>query len=247
MITDGQIKSRDLAYANNLLDQYPGSRLFFIQKKTNSEVRQALDEQLKPGDEVAALVLNTHGARNLIASKLGSFWVSLDSPYDVQRTFGPVVGHFKANAKIVSDACNVVEGESPKEALSSLRTIAQVFGLKSGSIYFNKTWGADVRPPSDFSGQNGFQKVILPVLDIVRPVAQLMEYADPTINRGYTLRIQNGKAEVFSDDFFRALGEYGAPKGPAQETQQDTKKDEKSHQLNASPAASNTSGVNRAE
>jgi hypothetical protein len=116
-----------------------------VRANSNSELTKALElwmgSELNSQNEVLGLAVYSHGHHMVLLNETERFLVRL--PQDIETTFKPLVGRFSSNARVLLAGCDVLWGQSPTTAYSSLHSIAKGFGMQSGTLYANSSKGID--------------------------------------------------------------------------------------------------------
>lgn len=125
----------------------PGDKIELIpvRANSNSELTKALElwmgSELNAQNEVLGLAIYSHGHNMVLLNESERFLVRL--PQDIETTFKPLLGRFSPNARVLLAGCDVLWGQSPTTAYSSLRSIAKSFGMESGTLHANASKGID--------------------------------------------------------------------------------------------------------
>jgi hypothetical protein len=180
-------------------------RIISIRANSNQKILKALefwmtqDESSEERHEVKGLVVYSHGDRMVLLNESQEFIMKL--PTDIISTFQPIQGRFSKDARIILTGCKVLWEQSPMTAYSSLKSIADSFGLNSGLIYANKSDGvdpytlfadpfnADIKTPKRLAAFATY--LLWPFSTTVLPIMTKYIY-----NQGYALLIDKQEANL---------------------------------------------------
>jgi hypothetical protein len=182
---------------------YPKAKVVRIRADSNESIRRYLELWMRPNPSqknVVGLFVFSHGLPMRLLNESGKFNVDLKK--DIPSVFGPLIGRFGKNAKIVFAGCSVLEAMNRAEAEEALRQMAADFRLDSGVLYANQTEGFSgltllkkVNPlNSDINIYYRIATVGLYAAGIV--VFPVFWYIDRDSNRGYAITVENGQWAV---------------------------------------------------
>lgn len=217
-----------------LSEQFPESLFIVIRSKHESKIRKELEFLVNNNTVIDGLVVFAHGVApednggaiilsNDVPAVEGDLYLNLLNKQAVERLFGPILGKFSEHAKIIVNACALLNDGQIEDTFNALLTVANNFGLFRGAVYMNSTnavHNSDVIIRQPFQKQPTFaQGAITLGMQVLTPITYpVMLFSETFVyNRGYSLVIEekDGALEyrLHDDTLFNAQ-ENRYPKYP---------------------------------
>lgn len=202
-ITIGNTDYSENTIIKTLSKQFPESSFFTIRANTSDEISKNLNAYSQ--DQIDCLYVMAHGNQDLIGSNIHDFQVKLLDNKAIKETFGPVIGHFSKNARIIFDGCEILTGGTLEDKKSRMEKVAKNFDLTNGSLYLNETDGNSstelIRQPF-WEQSDPLMKTCVGMWQGLAPLAYPIIYIKDyfSLNRGHLAEIKDGKLVEMQED-----------------------------------------------
>jgi hypothetical protein len=194
-ITRRDEDTEDAANVSRVVRRDPGAEVILLRVGGNGDMRRQLEREMKkrPGAAVDVLIVNSHGDVGEILGETMDVYLSRER--SVREAFGPVIGRFSPQGRIVFSGCEIASKGAIPEKFALMKRIARLFGLADGSLYANQQDGESWTDDNRADGEHDPGKL-----------AQGWVKENTVYNHGYSLVVRDGVYTLVKDNMWLALG-----------------------------------------